>query len=60
MTTTEIDELMQLIRTLKTSQFRKQLEYDAKHPQNYMDEQSGVWLSRLRIVNNFFMSAKEQ
>jgi hypothetical protein len=55
---TDISELLQLIRTLRTSQVRKQLEYDCNADP---DTVTGAFLKdRYAMVISFFHDAKEQ
>jgi hypothetical protein len=58
-TTTKIDDAMQLMRTLKTSQVRRQLERDTEKA-DYFDAHTEEWISRTQIVTDFFHAAKEQ
>lgn len=62
MTTTEIDEALQLIRTLKIAQVRKQLDFDNKPsgPRRYWDDKAVEWVPRSVIVMDFLKSAREQ
>lgn len=61
MTTTEIDEALRVLRTLKLSQIRKQLEKDNKPgaPQHF-DDATEEWVPRSVIIMNFIKAAKEQ
>jgi hypothetical protein len=58
--TTEIEELIQLTRTLKTSQIRKQLEHDQRQDNRFLDSRSDEWVRRFQLVKEFFNDAKEQ
>jgi hypothetical protein len=61
MTKTEIDDALQVLRTLKVSQIRKQLEKDNKPsaPQHF-DDITEEWVPRSVIITNFIRAAKEQ
>lgn len=51
---TQIDEIIQLMRTLNMAQIRKQLEHD--HKMHYLSE----FRDRFSNVADFFRAAKEQ
>lgn len=53
----EVDELMQIMRTLRTSQIRKQLEHDFNSDPN---EVASYYKDRFFMVRDFFKDAKEQ
>jgi hypothetical protein len=59
MTPEDINEVMQLLRTLKISQVRKQLEFDAKK-HDFFDNETEEWVSSAQIVSKFFRDAKER
>ena len=56
-----LDKMMQLFRTLKTAQVRKQLEEDTNKPgYQYWDDKTADWVTRAEIINGFLLDAKEQ
>jgi hypothetical protein len=60
-TMNSIDDMMQLLRTLKTSQARKQLEHDSRaKPPRYWDSDIEEWVPRSAIIHGFLYDAKEQ
>lgn len=60
MTKTEMDETLQLLRTLKTSQVRKQLEQDNVSPLRYFSDKAEEWVPRSQLIREFLLNAKEQ
>jgi hypothetical protein len=56
--TRTIDDIVQMMRSLKLSQIRKQLEDDQKP--GYIDYPDSTMVSRARIVEDFFDAASRQ
>lgn len=58
--TTEIENALQLLRTLKLSQVRKQLEKDSLEQGQYFGNETEDWVPRSTIIYEFLKDAKEQ